>query len=443
MRNFIKLSNWNDIRYAKAIKTSIVSLLVQFVNILTSFISVPLLINAVGVERYGLWAAFAAAFSFLSFSDFGLGIGMQNRISICIANNERIRIQSIFVSSLYMSIFMAIILFCIVLFLVNYIAPSVVNWIKYNDSSIDSDITPTIISVCLIIGLGVIAGIIQRTFDAFQEGYIYRYINVFSRLLSLFFLYWGTCSNASLAQLVFVFNGTPYICLIISIFFCCKRYSLTLDLALFDIHELTQIFKVGIVGLGAGISIFLVSQLTPLLISFNFGLNQVAAYSVIMRVLNVAVLFYTLVILPFWPAVTDAYAKKEREWIKRTLRKMRVAVFSSLIIILVLAGIFSRPFILWWTNMEIIPPMELIISCLLFVGLYVWNTQVSVFLNAASLFRGQATYGILLSLLSLYTVYTFSSLLSECLVIIIVSIGLLLRNICMEFELKYKLLKRI
>lgn len=428
-------------KYSKALKTSIVSVGAQVINIVTAFISVPLIINAVGVERYGLWATLTSAFSFLSFSDFGLGIGMQNRISTRIVNGNRYDVNSIFVSSFYMALFIAIIILCGMINMIDDISVLVTNLIKYDDVSINEDIVPTILSVFVIVGLGIVSGIIQRTFDAFQEGYFYRYMNIFSRIVSLFLLYLGVRCNFSLAHLLFVFNGVPCICTFFLLVICFKKYALTLNLKYFNLNELVLVFKVGILGLGAGISIFLISQLTPLLISLFFGLNQVAAYSVVMRILNMVILFYTLIILPFWPAITDAYAKKEIRWIKYTLGKMRLYVFSSAVVVLSLLGFVIVPFVMWWTGGDIIPSMELIISCIIFVGLYVWNTQISVFLNATSHFKGQATYGIVLSLLSIYIVYILREVLSESLVIMIVSVGLFLRNVCMEFEVKYKLLK--
>lgn len=428
-----------DTRTKKALKTSSVSISAQIVNALTSLISVPLIINAVGVERFGLWATLTAALSFLSFSDFGIGIGMQNKISSFIGIKDEKRAEKTFVTAFYMSIIFAILLLLIV-FLSNKI--DLLSFLKYNDLTIKAELTTVTNCVVLIIAIGIIAGIIQRTFDAFQEGYYHRFISIFSRLISLVLLFVLSFLNPSLSLLILVYNGIPHLCLIIAgIFFIINKYKFSINISNFNIELLKSIFKIGVLGLGASLSIFFVTQAVPILFSIIYGLGDVAVYSVIMRLLNLIVLFYNFMILPLWPAITDACVKNDITWIKRNLSKTRKYVFSSLFVILLSFLIVSKPFIKWWTNSSIIPPFELIIVCSFFVGLLVWNTQVSVFLNGASLFKGQSTYGIIIAILSIAIAYFYKNILSQELIIVTISIGLFLRNVFMEFELKSSLYK--
>lgn len=429
----------NDTRYSKAIKTSYVSIIVQAVNVFTSFISVPLIINSVGVERFGLWAALSAALSFLSFSDFGLGIGMQNKISYFTSKNMKNDLNKVFVSSFYMSI-----IFAVIIYLLSYAVLKKFDlslFIQYKDYSIKSELPSVLTSVIVVIALGIIAGIVQRTFDAFQEGYIHKYIAAASRILSLGLLYICTIKFASMPMLILIFNGIPHICLIIIGCILIKiKYKISFSLKYFSWITLKAIFKIGILGLGAGVSIFLVTQAVPILFTITYGLSEVALYSVIMRVLNLVVLFYTLTLLPIWPGITDAFVKNDITWIKKTIKKTRKYVFLSLFIILVCLLLFIKPVITWWTGHSIIPSYTMICACILFVGLLVWNTQVSVFLNGASLFKGQSTYGILIALVSIGTAFHFRKNISQEITIIIISIGLLIRDIFMEYELKNKIL---
>ena len=242
-------------------------------------------------------------------------------------------------------------------------------------------------------------------------------------------------------MLIFAYNGIPHICMIIiGGIYIFKRYGFTINMKYVDFHILNSIFKIGILGLGASISMFFISQSIPIIFSVTYKLNEVATYSVIMRLLNLVILFYTLMILPMWPAITDACVKKDIIWINKTLQKMRKYVYPSMVLLLLLFISCSKPVISWWTTSSIIPSMSLIIVCSLFAGLYVWNTQVSVFLNGASLFKGQSTYGLILAFLSFSIAYCLKTIISQEVIVIIISIGFLVRNLCMEGELKYKLL---
>lgn len=427
-----------DSRISKALKTSSISITAQGVNVLTSFISVPLIINAVGIERFGLWATLSAALSFLSFSDFGIGIGMQNKISSFIGNNEHKNAEKSFISAFFMSVVFAFILSLISVLPNN---TNIFNLLKYSDLTISEELPAVTKSVIAVIALGIIAGIIQRTFDAHQQGYYHRYIGILSRILSLALLYILSIYKPSLHLLVLAFNGVPHICLIIvGIVLINKKYKFSLNPRKFNLILLKSIFKIGILGLGASLSIFFVTQAAPILFSITFGLNEVAVYSVIMRLLNLIILFYNFMILPLWPAITEACVKNDIHWIKKTLSKTRKYIFSSLFAISISFLLLSRPLIIWWTGSSIFPSIELIVVCCIYTTLLVWNTQISVFLNGASLFKGQSTYGLAIALVSILIAYLFRNNLTQELIIIIISIGLLLRNICMELEFKIVLL---
>ena len=433
--------NISDTRYLKAFKTSSASLVVQVINALTSFISVPLIINAVGVERFGLWAAISAALSFLAFSDFGLGIGMQNRMSTFIGRGEKDNVVRTFATSFYTSIFFALVICGAANYLADKFDYSLL--IKYNDETISYELVSVIRSVVIVMSLGLVAGIIQRAFDAHQEGYYHKYIGAFSRAISLILLFIATHNNASLSLLIVVFNGIPHICLIAAgLWKLLRKYKLQLHIKYFSIEILRHILKLGFLGLGAGLSMFFTTQAIPILLSITHGLADVAAYSVVIRLLSLIILFYNMVIMPIWPAVTDACAKNDMVWIKNTLVRMRKYVFMSLFIILTLFLLLSKPIIVWWTGASISPSFFLIVVCSFFTALLVWNAQVSVFLNGASLFKGQSTYGLIIALLSVAIAYYFRNIVAQEFVILIVSFGVVVRNICMEIELKYKLLNK-
>ena len=53
------------------------------VNILTGLITVPLTLSYLGVDKFGVWMTITGFVAFLSFTDFGLGVGLQNALSKC------------------------------------------------------------------------------------------------------------------------------------------------------------------------------------------------------------------------------------------------------------------------------------------------------------------------------------------------------------------------
>lgn len=62
-------------------QTSRINLIGQIVQILSSFIAVPIVINHVGLQDFGLWISLSAILAVIAFSDFGVGIGLQDSLT--------------------------------------------------------------------------------------------------------------------------------------------------------------------------------------------------------------------------------------------------------------------------------------------------------------------------------------------------------------------------
>src|SRR5438552_374368 len=68
-------------RYRRIALTSATSILSKGVSLLTMLISVPLTVNYLGAERFGLWMTVSSLVTFLAFADFGIGNGLLTGIA--------------------------------------------------------------------------------------------------------------------------------------------------------------------------------------------------------------------------------------------------------------------------------------------------------------------------------------------------------------------------
>jgi len=433
---FKKLRNIKDQRYKQAINTSSVSFIAQIVQMFTAVVSVPLVLNAVGNERYGLWMTLSSILLFVTFSDFGMGIGMQNILTYAKAIDDREKIKKAFNTTLSFGFVLFLILLLVAYLLLPILNLSVL--FKYQDPSIAKDILPTTQAVIIVLSLGILSGLIQRTFDSFQEGYYSRIILLVARILSLLLLFWAVKAKQGLAMIILVSNGFPNLLLFLGILILYKKY----DYLLFRFKDISkavffEIFRTGILGLGASIAIFLLSSITPMLISAHYGLQESAKYMILMRLLNFVILFVNMAFLPLWPAVADAYIKKDHAWLNLLyLRINKIFLIIGLpTFISLLAG--SKWLILFWThNKTVLPSFLLICICVIYTILSVWNTIICVFLNGMSLFKGQATYGVIVAAMSIFIAHLTSRFINSEGVVLVITLGMLIRCVYLHFELK-------
>ena len=62
-------------------------------------------------------------------------------------------------------------------------------------------------------------------------------------------------------------------------------------------------------------------QCTNILISNVSGPNEVTSYNIAYKYLGIAMMIYSIILSPLWPAFTDAYTKKDFNWMTLVYKK--------------------------------------------------------------------------------------------------------------------------
>ena len=75
-------------RLIAMVRGSSSSLLSKLLAVLISFISIPLTIGYLGIERYGAWITIASVMTWMQLSDLGLGQGLTNAITADLHRNR-------------------------------------------------------------------------------------------------------------------------------------------------------------------------------------------------------------------------------------------------------------------------------------------------------------------------------------------------------------------
>lgn len=65
-------------------------LLIKICNIIINLAYVPLLINSLNQDRYGIWLTITTIVSWIAFFDIGLGNGLRNKLAESIACKDEI-----------------------------------------------------------------------------------------------------------------------------------------------------------------------------------------------------------------------------------------------------------------------------------------------------------------------------------------------------------------
>lgn len=431
--------NEGEERYRRAALTSLVSIGSQVLHIATGLISVPLALAYLGPERFGLWMTLSSALLFIHFSDFGVGIGVQDRVASYHGDDKKHLASRAFLTGLTFALALTLALVGMGEFLLSKVNLQTIMAIK-SEAAI-ADIVPTARMLILTIAIGLLAGVVQRAFAALQEGFWVALIQAAARVLSLAFLFVVVKFEMGLPALVFVVGGlASSVLLIVGLPLLLYRHRWLVPTTnnvkeVLLLRYLGDILKIGGWGLGASVAIYIVNNAPMILMSSKYGAAEVADYAVLTKLIGVPTAFVIFLLTPLWPAITNAKVRGDSKWIRELYTKSLKWVTGVALISTLGLGLLGQWIVGKWTgNPTLVPSTGLVLACAFFMALGFWNALNSTILNGLSRFRGQATYGLILATAcAVLAGITPPNWPKEVLVLIIAS-GYFIRCFLMQYE---------
>ncbi|OEK07250.1 hypothetical protein BFP71_03725 [Roseivirga misakiensis] len=369
-----------DQRSAKA-RINIVGLFgLQGLNSLISFIQVPLVLNYLDDERYGIWITLSVILGWFSLFNVGLGNGLRNRLTEAIARND-IQKARIYVSTTYVTLGL---IFAGV-FLLFLGANFFLDWASILNASsfLSEELGKLALTVFFFLCAKFVVGLIESIAYAKQEPALAQGLSVTGRLLALLGIYLLlNFAESRLLYLGAILAGVPvFISLTLSIIIFRTRYKqLRPTFMLVRFSELGFLMNLGIKFFVVQIAAIVFYQTNNFILTRLFGPTEVTPYSVAFQYFSIATLGFAIILSPYWSAITEAFVKNELGWIKKTISKLKL---TWLLLLLLIAGlfVFSDRLIPLWVGKELFIEKGLIISLAVYVSLNTFNNIFNAFLN--------------------------------------------------------------
>ncbi len=393
-------------RTAKASRQIVYSFFLQGIGIIISLIYVPLLLNYLTQEKYGIWLTLSSILSWFSFFNIGLGYGMRNKLTEANAKGDNILGQK-YVSTTYATL---ICIFSAVLLVFHIINPFV-NWNSVLNSKTISGhdlylLTSVVFTFFIIRFIVQLIGII---YIADHKPSINNFITAASNLLSLavILVLMKFTAQGNLALLGSVITIMPVLLFIfLSIYAFNNRY-----------RHLKPSFKAidfklnkGVTSLGAkffllqimGIVLYSTSSV---FISQRFGgPSEVVVYNLAFKYFQLPTIVNGIIMGPLWSAVTDAYVKNDFEWLKKTMKRLNVltVIFFTVIIIMIFMSNFVFKL---WIGDKIKVPMHLTILMAIYNAMAIYLAPYSFFINGTGKLKLTIRYSVVGVILYFSSIY--------------------------------------
>lgn len=387
-----------DKRTVKIKKNIAASVAFKGIDILIYLLLVPLTLGYLNTYEYGVWLTLNSVLLWINSFDIGLGNGLRNKLAIAIANNNY-SLGRIYVSTTFYTLFF--ITLC--LFAVFYFCCFFINW--YSVFNVDVDLLPRLEEIIVysfaLFCLSFVFKFIGNVYLALQLPAITSLLNVLGHVFSLLFIWIITqTASGNLFYIAMAYSISPVIVYIIAypVTFNGRYKKLSPSVKCINVLYLKDL-----VGIGAqffflqiaGIVLFASSNI---IISRLLGPESVTPYNIAYRYFSVIPLVYAILITPMWSAVTDAYAKGDNEWIKKSMCKIRLLLFYTAIVVVGMVAASNIIYELWVGELVKIP-FGLSLCMGAYIYILVWSLSYSNFLNGIGKLRIQVINTLIVSII--------------------------------------------
>lgn len=387
------------------------SFIYKGISIILSLLIVPLTIDYVNAEQYGIWLTISSIVGWASYFDLGLGHGLRNKYTIAKAEGNT-KLISELVSTTY-------ILITIIFFFV-FVAFSIINYFTDWGSFLNiNQISNTYLQKIMFTLLGffclnMILGVLKSLLLGDQRTSMTSLLGVLDQIGSLLLIYILTrTTKSNLFYLVFVYSGAPcLVTFLFSIFLYIPKKSIFHDIRP-KINNVRFSLSKSLLSLGGKffiiqLSLLLIFQCVNIIISKNCGQIAVTQYNISYKYFLILYMVYVIVFTPYWSAFSDAYTRKDFIWMKNAFSKLTHLILLAIPILglmLLIAPIFFKI----WVGNKVTIPFQLNIMVALYTFSQIISGMHTYIINGISKVTLQSILYILFSLLAIPSMNYLSS----------------------------------
>jgi O-antigen/teichoic acid export membrane protein len=352
-------------RYRRIALTSVTAIAAKGIGILTALISVPLTIDYLGIERYGLWMTMSSVIALLGFADLGIGNGLLNAVAEADGKDDRDAACRYVSSAFFILLGIAIILLALLVSVYSFISWQRVYNVTSKLAIKESGPATALLITMFIVNMPL--GVVQRVQMGYQEGVRNHLWAIAGALAGFGGLLCVVNFKGGLQWLVLAVSGGPVLVMLINWFWEFKWLKPWLfpHWSAFDWETGRKIVSTGILFLILQIFSIIGNSSDNIVIAQILGVSAVASYSVTQKLFSVF-LISQYFSQSLWPAFGEALARSDYNWAQRTLtRALKVSILVSFIcgIPLLLCG---KWIISIWAGPNLVP------SSLLLWGYFLW-----------------------------------------------------------------------
>jgi len=366
-----------------------------------SLLIVPVLINQLSSYEYGLFTTIVTATTWFSLFDGGLSNGLKNKLSEAFANKDMIEARKI-VSTSYILVCSVSIFFISILLTLYFTFDWNVIFHVIDKKKADVNMLFTLGSSMFL--LRMVLDLINVVLQCHQRAGFAALMQTLSQVFVCMWIY-GLKYYFNSTNLILYAAGYFIIPVIIMIalnffFFNTLFKSISPSINYFDSEKQKELLKIGGMFFVIQIAGIIIFTTDSLIVSRLFDYAEVAKYNIAYRYFGILTFINSIVLIPYWPAFTEAYVKKDFVLIKKNISTLRILWLGIVIVSIVMLFVSNYVYSIWIGETFTVK-LQLNLGMCLFIIISCWNNVYTIFLNAIGKLKLQFYSAIFIGIINI------------------------------------------
>ncbi|MBK9180785.1 MAG: oligosaccharide flippase family protein [Acidimicrobiales bacterium] len=376
------------LRSRRAAAGTTLGVVARVLSAAVGLLTVPIALDAVGEADYGIWMTVLSLTAFLTAADLGLNQAVVSRTAAALARGRRDEaaryVSTAFTATLAIAVGVAVVL---------AVAIPLVPWATLfgldPSGASDAESLAAVLGLVFLVNLPLTT--VAETRNALQEAWVHNLFLVVGTLVGVTGLLVAVWTDAGIAAMAGALAGGPVAVMVVNGALLLRRHPWLRprpsQVRRRDVREL--------LGSGGALvvvrtSMLLLTTLDAVVIAAVLGTDEVTGYVVPARVVYLGTTVVGMALLPLWPAVADALARRDPAWARRTVERTLAAVIASTTLAGLLYVAFGQAAVRVWTGGAVEPPLSLLVALAVAFVVFSVANVLFVYLSGAQVLRPQA-----------------------------------------------------
>ena len=326
-------------RYRRIGLTTVSGFTYRFVAMAISLVTVPLILDALGKARFGLWNTITTVTAWVAMFDLGLSNGLVNRLARAYGKEDQAEANRCFVTALAAMMGLAVLLGVLLT-----VAIPLIPWPHL--LGVRGEVDDETVRWSVLAALGLFAatmplGVVWQLFAGFQRAYLTNGFNLLGAILGFGVLLLALGFGASLPQLIVAVSIGGILAASGGFLYALTRGFPWLKLRRSDVSWSTLR---GLMSLSVPMFLFQIGALAvnetqAIILAQRCGLSIVADFGIAMRLYLLTASLIQLGTGSFLPPLREAHERGDTPWVRTAfvrlmLVRLSIALTGGLVMVL-------------------------------------------------------------------------------------------------------------